>query len=414
MQIMLESSPLRNLHEEYAASLRAAWSAPRAKSGGELDGEGPFEIEYLPYGPSSPNPNQEGDEKSVEIVATFGPVEAEYAAIRRGAGILDRPQRGVIRVRGADRREFLNRLLTQDLKDVVPGSVRRSFWLNRRGRIDADLVIVEREQETLLDLDRHQLDSTVEALSAFIFTEDVEIAPANELHRIALHGRRAAEVMGAATGSSAPVLFAPGQALDVKIGACEALCARNDETGEVGFELFVSRAHVETVWRGLLETDQALSEGKRRIRPVGWLAYNIARIEAGTPLNNIDFGPTNLPHETGVLDDRVSFTKGCYLGQEVVARMHHLGKPKQVLVGLRVEDDRLPVAGAQVFESREGSPGDQIGVITSSTLSPMLGAAPIAFAMIRSKHAETGTEVVVNAEGAQARAAVHQLRFWPE
>ena len=155
-------------------------------------------------------------------------------------------------------------------------------------------------------------------------------------------------------------------------------------------------------------------------RPAGWFATNTARIEAGTPYFRIDFGPTNLPAESGVLNSRVSFTKGCYPGQEVVARMQHLGKPKQKLIGLRVEGDLLPVSDAQVFAIAEGTSighqmghqlGDQLGVITSSGLAPMLGAVPVAFAMISSRAYEIGTKVLVNAEGEQAIATVTPLAF---
>ena len=94
--------------------------------------------------------------------------------------------------------------------------------------------------------------------------------------------------------------------------------------------------------------------------------------------------------------------------------MQNLGKPKQRLVGLRISRDLLPVAGAQVFERRaDATMGDEVGVVTSSTLSPMLGAAPIAFAMIKTSHAALGSTVLVNAEGDQTEAVVGDLRFWP-
>jgi aminomethyltransferase len=147
-------------------------------------------------------------------------------------------------------------------------------------------------------------------------------------------------------------------------------------------------------------------------RPAGWFATNTARLEAGTPYFRIDFGPTNLPHESGVLDSRVSFTKGCYPGQEVVARLQHLGKPKQKLVGLRIEGDLLPVSEAQVFAFVDGgSIGEQVGVVTSSGLAPMLGAASVAFAMIAVSSYADGTRVLVNAEGEQVAARVGPLRF---
>ena len=147
------------------------------------------------------------------------------------------------------------------------------------------------------------------------------------------------------------------------------------------------------------------------MRPVGWFAFNIACVEGGTPLFRTDFGPDNLPHETGVVDRRVSFTKGCFLGQEVVARMERRGRASRTLVGLRVRRDLLPVASAQVFAQAGAGAGDSVGFVTSSTFSPMLGARPIAFAMMRAAHAGPGKTVLVGAEGEECQASVDDLRF---
>lgn len=442
---MAETSPLRNRHDEYARSLRALGGG---RGGGVSAGGGVISetesapmllqahVETIGYGP----PGQ-----VTEIVATWGLVEAEYAAIRRGAGLMDRPERGVILVRGADRLDFLNRMLTQDLKALagpmaldrpgVEGQVggqvggARSFWLNRKGRIDADLMVKARGEDILIDVDAHLVDATAKSLGSYVFTEDVAFEDARRtFHRLSIHGLRAWEVLqwASAGGMPAPpVSRAPvppvGGVWSGEIAGSRVHAVRFDDTGEIGLELFVPRESVVGVWDALLGADDALAQGKRRIRPIGWYAYNVARIEHGTPLFNVDFGSTNLPHETGAVDQRVSFTKGCYLGQEVVSRMHHLGKPRQQLVGLRIDGDGLPVAEAQVFALAEAPgaadpaapPGPQVGVVTSSTLSPMLGAAPVAFAMVRSSHAATGTRVLVHAEGAPFIATVQPLRFWP-
>jgi aminomethyltransferase len=178
---------------------------------------------------------------------------------------------------------------------------------------------------------------------------------------------------------------------------------RLDEFGTEGYAIFVARDDAPALWLSLTTFGA---------RPAGWFATNTARLEAGTPYFRIDFGPTSLPQESGVLESRVSFTKGCYPGQEVVARLQHLGKPKQKLVGLRIEGDLLPVADAQVFAFVEGgSIGEQVGVVTSSGLAPMLGAVPVAFAMVASSAYAEGTKVLVNAEGSQAAATVSSLAF---
>jgi folate-binding protein YgfZ len=248
-----------------------------------------------------------------------------------------------------------------------------------------------------------------------VFTEEVEIRNASdEFHHIGVHGKLAREALAAAANADA---FDPaiGAANVLRIDGVDVVVARRDLTGEIGYELIMPREKATGVWEFLLAADHVVGGDRRRVRPIGWHAFNVARIEAGTPLFHIDFGSNNLPHETGaLLKQRVSFTKGCYLGQEVVARMQSRGHSKATLVGLRMREDRLPVAGDQVFgRNDDGSMGEPIGAVTSSTLSPMLGAAPIALAMIRASQARDGATVLVNAEGAQAQATVGPMTFWP-
>jgi len=225
------------------------------------------------------------------------------------------------------------------------------------------------------------------------------------MHRLSLHGPRAGELLEATELETLQVTTR-------RIAGIEVVIARRDQTGGPGYELFLPRDGAEAVWDALLEAGAGLGDDAR-VRPIGWFAFNTARIEAGAPLLNVDYGNDNLPHETGVLAERVSFTKGCYLGQEIVARIESQGSPRQVLAGLRVNGDALPVAGGQVLAADAGPLDDPVGVVTSSTLSPMLGAQPVAFAMMRRAHAQPGTNVRVNAEGTQVEATVGGLRFWP-
>ncbi|MBC7782523.1 MAG: aminomethyl transferase family protein, partial [Burkholderiales bacterium] len=165
-------------------------------------------------------------------------------------------------------------------------------------------------------------------------------------------------------------------------------------------------------------------------------AYNAARIEAGRPLFGIDFELATpsvpgaraeatktdaiesdsaakaqgvLPAETGLLDRAVSFTKGCYLGQEVVARMHARQQVARKLVGIRMSDDSLPIAGQPVMDDNE----NQIGVVTSSTMSPVLSDSAIALALLRKPYFEPGRTVRIPAEGAIRTATVVPLPFYP-
>lgn len=370
----------------------------------------------MPYGPA---------ELSILVVETFAEVQAEYAAIRKGCVLLDLPQRGCLRTEGDDRLGFLNRMVTQELKDLTPSRAVRSFWLNRKGRIDADLRIIALEDHFLIDLDVLVASTARDTLDNFLFSEDCRIEDMSETtHRLALHGPTAPNLLRAVaspSGGEHPADLAPGRASVASIAGKRVVIDRQDSAGEPGFEILTSVEDTKPVYDALLEAglDDNGSSETIRLRQAGWLAYNIARIEAGWPIYNIDFGPQSLPHETGVLHDRVSFTKGCYLGQEVVARMQSLGRPKQKLVGLRIatapqseQPVRQPLTGALVYTGAEDSP-EPVGAVTSSTLSPMLGGEAICFAQVRTKHADAGTRLLTDADGSRVPATVQDsLVFW--
>lgn len=384
----------------------------------------------LAYGPP---------EADVQLIETFGELGAEYAALRKACILLDQPNRGVIEVTGADRLEFLNRMLTQELKGILPFHSRPSFWLNRKGRIDADLRITSLPDRLRLDLDIHSVQRTLEGLGAFIIVEDVQLADLSEsTHRFALHGPTAVPLLQAVgeTAEGPPLSdLTPDRATCIQIAGHRCVVERSDTTGEVGLELTVESAAAATIYNQLIEAGQEhnghngdaapspseAGAARFKLRPAGWHAFNIARIEAGTPIYNIDFGPNSLPHETGIIRQRVSFTKGCYLGQEIVARMESRGHSKGRITALRFDqtqshtpagDPRLPVAGAHIW-SAAAPDADPVGAITSSTLSPMLGGEPIAFAMLKHDQAAAGNVLLVAADDTRIAATTQpELTFW--
>jgi len=410
-------SPVRDAIEHFAkegGALPQLRAQPDQRPGAATaEHIGPANAEFIPYGPP-----QEDGSASCEILATLGEIELEYAAIRRAAAVFDAPHRGTLIIKGSERRDFLNRMLTQDLRELPTGAVADAFWLNRKGRIDADLTIAELGNEILIDLDVTNAEATAKSLDSFVFSEDVQVRDVtHELHRITLHGQNAHHVISRALGHEAFALE-PMRAATLEHNGTSVSIFRKDIAGAPGLHLTMPREHAASIWKKLVTGETHISgadsaEAPGDVgRPIGWYALNIARIEAGTPIFNIDFGSTNLPHESGVVDSRVSFKKGCYIGQEIVARMQNLGKPKQTLIGLSMTSDHLPVAGGAVFEIIEDKPGDRIGVITSSTISPMCSAQPIAFAMLRTQFTEPGATVIVHAEGEEARAVSHALTFW--
>jgi len=403
---MLHDTPLRNHHQAYAD--RIAGATASAASSYQVDRPGAAdgtvstpEVEYIAFG------SADDDAPRYALCATLGSVELEYAAIRRGAGVLDLPHRATLRVTGTDRRAFLNRMLTQELAPLEPGLSASSFWLNRTGRIDADLVVVESENETLLLLDRHQAHAAATSLASFIIMEEVLIENVSEAwHHLALHGPSALQVLAHASGDD-EVHIADQACGAIALDGVSCTVVRRDTCATVGVDILVPRDAIETVWAALVSADDTVADGRRRVRPIGWYAFNIARIEAGTPLFNVDFGTSSLPHETGIVEQRVSFTKGCYLGQEVVARMHSRGRSKQIIVAYRMErHDAMPVAGTQVYADDDETLATPSGVVTSSSVSPMLGAASIGFATVRTTIAKGDTALRMNIDGAPERAIV--------
>ena len=389
-------------------------------------------------------------DSTIMLVEAFDPVQIEYAAIRSHAAIFDEPHRATLSVTGPDRLEFLNRMVTQELKGFAPYSTRRSFWLNRKGRIDGDLKLTNLPDRVLIDVDAHAAARTLAGLASFIISEECAVADQTEqYHRLSIHGPAAAALVSRLSrvpqlsrvprlsepgGSPIIAEIQPGQAALIHIADADIILDRHDPTGEIGLSLLIPVEHASAVYESLstpwsARESRSVTPSTDLARRIGWHALNIARIERGTPLYLADFGPDSLPHETGseTLSDRVSFKKGCYLGQEVVARINALGHPKQRLVGLRIElphgehkgpdalglpDMPQAVTGTSVVAADE--PGAPIvGAVTSSCCAPMLSQAHIAFAMVKWSHATEGTKLWVQLDDRRLAATVREsLVFW--
>jgi folate-binding protein YgfZ len=353
----------------------------------------------------------------LQIVTTFGEPEAEYAAIRKGAAMVDQPQRGILELTGKDRLPFLNNLLTNETwnkgtkKGLEAGMGIYGFFLARNGRIVADMNVIERGDRTLLEMDARVVDRVREAFDKYIFSEQVKLVDrVGSLHQIALHGPGALEVVRQAAGEvgrEVPELAALGSR-QVRIGDVDVAVWRDDMCAAPGYHLVFDNAGAAGLWEMLI-TRFGTSEklGKRALRPAGWAAFNAARIEAGRALFGIDFDDTVLPHETGLLTRAVSFTKGCYLGQEIVARMQARGQFARQLVGIKMSDDALPIAGAIIQDDSD----NQIGGITSSTISPVLSGVAICLGYLKKAFTALGTIVNIPAEGKMRKGSVVETPF---
>ena len=374
------------------------------------------DAEFQPYG-------------DVPVVSTFGEPQAEYAAIRKGAAVMDRPHRGVLELRGKDRLAFLNNLLTNQTwdkaakKGLAAGQCVYSFFLNTKGRIVADMNVIELGEATLIETDQRLLETLRQALEKFIFGEQVSIEnQAAALHQLLLAGPAALGVLRRVAEGETPEL-AVMSAARVKLLGQEVVIFRDDVCGVPGYTLIMPVAAANELWDRLTASESKAEDEAQFMRfsglarPVGWAAFNATRIEAGRALFGIDFAepaldgsdPGVLPAETGqvTFGRAVSLTKGCYLGQEIVARMHSRGQLARQLAGIRMDGDALPVAGTKVFDAQQ----NEVGGVTSSTLSPVLSNAAICLGYVKRPLYAEGSKVIVPAEGALREGTVVPLPF---
>jgi folate-binding protein YgfZ len=254
------------------------------------------------------------------------------------------------------------------------------------------------------------------AFDKYLFVEQVTMkSQVGVTHEIALLGPKARDILNQIATPAIdelPLLgCAAAQILNVPV-----VVFRDDMAGVPGYVLLMDVSAAPGIWTALVDQfGDSTSIGKRGVRPVGWAAFNAARIEAGRPLFDIDFGNSAdaeksvVPAEVGPGEfaRAVSVTKGCYLGQEIVARMYARQQVAKQLVGLRLDDDSLPIAGAPLLDDA----GNQVGAVTSSTVSPILSNAAICLGYVKRPLFAEGTVLQVPAEGSMRRATVVNTPF---
>jgi folate-binding protein YgfZ len=329
------------------------------------------------------------------VPADYGDASAEYFAVRRAVGVLDRSDAGVVEVTGRDRAAFLHAMLSQDIKALAPGQGSTAALLDVHGKIQVLLVAWALDDRLLLLTPPGQAAGLVEALDKYLFSEKAYLREASgELTLLMLAGPQAPALAERLTGASPPPTA--WSHLTAMLDGVEVRLIRGGgELGESEVWLAAAASERERLWQRLVQAGA---------RPVGLTAREALRIEAGTPLHGQDVDASVLLPEIP-LEHLVSGTKGCYLGQEVVVRIRDRGHVNRHLRGLALEGDTVPASGAAV---RAGQA--EVGHVTSAAWSFGL-ERPVALAFVRRQHAEPGTAVVVQSgERAQA-AAVTALPF---
>ncbi len=336
--------------------------------------------------------------RGVRVAESFGDVEAEVRVVRQAAGVIDRSDRAYLAVSGPDAASFLQRMTSNEVSGLEPGQGRYGLQLDAQGHIVADFYSLRMDDHILLETDWARREPLRAVLEKHIIADDVEISDASEqLASFSVEGPQAGRLLKAALSQGA----IPGSELNhawVRFGDTPVLVVRLSETGEDGFRLIFVVEYAQNVW-------EALAAQRRHVgwKPVGHAALNILRTEAGIPWYGAELSEQTLPPEAGLEQRAISYTKGCYLGQEMIERIRSRGHVNRKLVGLRLGGGSLPAAGAKLL--REGK---EVGSITTAVHSPTL-SADIALGYVRREHLEPGTKLEVEGGGT---ATVTTLPFY--
>lgn len=309
------------------------------------------------------------------MIDSYGDVTAEYMALRDESGLVTGSHE-IVWVRGPDAVPFLDDLLTQELGNADVGAVLRSLLLSPQGKLRAPLWVLRDKSACGLVSDVGVGATVIADLSRFRIRVDVEI-DSEPTPMLTLWGRGAPAVMETVLG------MAP----DGWVESDQALAARADIAGRPRF--FLS---------GVPAT--ALEAAGARL--AGSIAATTVRIESGEPAMGIDIDERTIPQESGLVEIAVSFTKGCYLGQELVARIDSRGHVNRLLRGITVASNVLPPPGSEVVV------GDKaVGTLTSVGESLSL-RAPVGMALVR-REVESGDEVEIRWDGGSTPATVRAL-----
>ena len=332
------------------------------------------------------------EEAGWKVPGSFGDLLAEHGAVRRTAGVVDLSSRGTLRVRGAERLGFLHRLLSADLHEVAAPGWTPSLLLNPKGKVVADMRVIILGDSILLDVAPENPGTVAEKLRRVILASDVEIE--DETSRTAIlsvHGPEAPKFIPRVLGEGRS-LPGPREVAEIDPGGTGPLILRSALTGEEGFDILFPVQGAAALW-------EALNEENRPV-PVGLDALEILRVEAGVPRFGADFGEDTIPLEAG-LEEAISLEKGCFLGQEVVARATHRGGVRRRIYGLIIDADSPPPPKSPVFKEEV-----EVGWVSSAALPPGAGRV-LALAYVRCDQVDSpeGFHVRTNGESHAARLA---------
>jgi len=339
------------------------------------------------------------------VVRDYGSLPAEYERLRNSAALLDLGFRGRLCLTGQDRARYLHGQVTNSVQNLKPGEGCYAALVTAKGRMVSDLWIHCLRDELLLDFEPGYAAAVRARLDQFIIADQVEVIDvAPHYGLLSVLGPGAPEVIQS-VGLAIEKLPDPGhsvQVVDPQFG--EICCAHQPRGAANGFDLFVPLGTLETTARRLLAEVQRCGGG-----PVGWDALELLRVESGLPRFGQDMDESNLAPETGIEARAISYQKGCYIGQEIIARIRTYGQVTRALRGLLlpIESTDVPAKGAVLRQD-----GRDVGHVTSAVLSARL-ARPIALGYVRKECNSMGTQLEVAIGNQSSPVTITELPFIP-
>ena len=304
---------------------------------------------------------------------------AEYRAARESVALIDKNYRAYLLFTGPDRVRYLNAILTNDIKSLSPGNGVVSLFLNPQGRIQAEIETYA-EAESLFCVSYAMIrESLIPALDKFIIMDDVTLADkTNAFGTVALEGPKAAELVKKLTSVD---LASLGELSFQETSVAGISCGltKRSPGGVAGAEFLAAQEDLPRLWQMLREETEKMGG-----RAMGYQALNALRLEQGSPWFGYDFGDKQIPHEAGLEHSHISYTKGCYTGQEIVERVRSRGQVNRVRVVVKFDTSEPPAAGAARMAD-----GKETGHVTRTAFSPALQTA-IGMAYVRRENSTVG------------------------
>jgi len=320
-----------------------------------------------------------------ELPSDFGDWLTEYRWARETVALLDKNYRTYFALSGPDRVRFLNAILTNNIKDLKAGQGIISLFLNPQGRIQAEIETYAEEQRLLCVSFAEIREKLVPALDHYIIMDDVALTDESAQYgTLALEGPRAAETVKRLANVDLSTL-AELEWRESSVGAIPCRIVRRSPSGHPGAEFVCEQTDLAQLWKLLRDAAKSAGGG-----PVGYTALNSLRLESGIPWFSYDFGEKQIPHEAGLEKSHISYTKGCYTGQEIVERVRSRGQVNRVRVLFKLEAKELPPAEAPIlFEGKE------VGQVTRSAYSPAF-QSNIAMGYVRREQSSPGTAIEIS------------------